>query len=298
VSLDFVPSYATLCTVQGLLVLAPSEPFRLARSSALGLLLPAAMLGLGVGLVNAFSAGADALTTLAAVATPLLAAFCARIRGWPFPWLAAPAVAGLYVYAWRGADSLGRDAAHVVLIGLACLTGAALLASVAPRWALAAGLVLLVVLDIVLVWGDRQVAPTTVALHHAAPPAVAFPGGRATPLPALQDVTFGTALMGWLDLLAPAVLASVLAGTGLVTRAAAAFATAGAGLCWGLLLVLHVTSPIPATVPVLVGLAVALAIERSREVTPGDSDRRETRRGGRLARLLDDRPEGELEPLR
>jgi hypothetical protein len=262
VHLAFVPSYAVLCVVQGLLVLAPWRPFRLARSNLLGLLLPAALLGAGVGVVNAFSAGADALTTLAAVATPLLAAFCGRARGWSLPWASAAVAAGLYGYAWRGGHTIGTETAKLVLISLACLTGAAVVASVAPKRALALGVVLLVVLDVVLVWGDRQVAPTTVALHHAVAPRVGLPGERATPLPSLQDITFGSAIMGWLDILAPAVLSCLLTGTAVRIRAAAAFATTGAALCWSLLLVLDVTSPIPATVPVLVGLAAALGAER------------------------------------
>lgn len=270
VHLAFVPSYAVLCVVQGLLVLAPWRPFRLARSSLLGLVLPAALLGAGVGIVNAFSAGADALTTLAAVATPLLAACCSSVRGWPLPLASVVASAGLYGYAWRGGHTIGTEAAKLVLISLACLTGAALVASVARRRALAAGLVLLVVADIVLVWGDRQVAPTTVALHHAVAPRVGLPGAHPTPLPSLQDITFGTAIMGWLDILAPAVLSCLLAGAALRTRGVAAFATIGAALCWSLLLILHVTSTIPATVPVLAGLAVALVAGRWR--APADPE--------------------------
>lgn len=274
--LDFVPSYAVLCVVQGLVVLAPWRPFRLARSSLLGLLLPLALLGAGVGIVQGFSRGADALTTLAAVATPLLAAIVARVRGWPFPWLAVPVAAASYVYAWRGGKSLGVDAAEVVLIACACLTGAALIGALAPRRALAAGLVLLVVLDVVLVWGDRQVAPTTVALHAAHPPALGLPGVRAVPLLSLQEIHFGSALMGWLDLLAPAVLASLVPSGRTRVRVAAALATTCAALLWGLLLFLDATDLVPATVPVLAGLAVVAALEWS--AVPA-SDRR-------LARLF------------
>jgi hypothetical protein len=292
--LAFVPSYAVLCIVQGLLVVAPWRPFRIARSSVLGLLVPAALLGAGVGIVNAFSAGAGAMTTLAAVATPLLAAFCGPVRGWRFPWATAVVAAGLYGYAWRGGHTLGTEGAKLALISLACLTGAALVASVAPKRALALGLVLLVILDVALVWGDRQVAPTTIALHQAHAPRVGLPGAHAVPLPSLQDITFGTALMGWLDVLAPAVLSCLVAGAALQTRAIAALATTGAALCWSLLLVLHVTNLVPATVPVLVGLAAALASERS--------DRLRRALGGSSAarapsRLLDERPDGSLEPL-
>jgi hypothetical protein len=103
--------------------------------------------------------------------------------------------------------------------------------------------VLLVVLDVILVWGDRQVAPTMNALQAAAPPAL----GR--PLPELQQVDFGSATMGWLDLGAPALL-----GLLVQRRAAAGVATGLAAGLWGLLLL--ATSPIAATPPVLAGLVV------------------------------------------
>jgi len=100
------------------------------------------------------------------------------------------------------------------------------------------------VLDIVLVWGTAQVGPATTALHHAAVPSAA---GR--PLPRLQDATFGSATMGWLDFAAAALL-------GVVARARlrAAACTGVAAGAWGLLLI--VTPTIPATVPTLAGLLV------------------------------------------
>src|ERR671936_337299 len=82
-----------------------------------------------------------------------------------------------------------------------------------PSW-LTAGLVLLVVLDVILVWGNRQVEPTMTALQTAAPPTI------GPPLPELQQVDFGSATMGWLDLAAPALLGLLVVG-----RAAAALAT-------------------------------------------------------------------------
>ncbi|MFN8187258.1 MAG: hypothetical protein U0R69_09270 [Gaiellales bacterium] len=261
-SLDFVPSYVVLCLVQGLLVLASWRPFRVARSSLLGLVLPVAMLAAGVGIVRAFSGGADALTTLAAVATPLLAALVGRLRGWRLAWLYPPAAIGLYVIAWRNQDTLLADAAGVLLIAAACLTLAAAFSSVAPARALAIGIMLLVVLDVILVWGNRQIEPAMLTLHEAAPPTVALPGGQAVPLPALQEITFGHALMGWLDLLAPALLATLVAGRAWPVRGAVALTVTASALLWGLLLFLDVTSPIPATVPALAGLALVAVLDR------------------------------------
>jgi hypothetical protein len=119
--------------------------------------------------------------------------------------------------------------------------GHRIVGSLAPRPWLVAGLVLLVVLDCVLVWGDRQVEPAMNALQTAAPPTI----GRQ--LPSLQQIDFRDATMGWLDFAAPALL-----GLLVVNRLRAAVATGLAAGAWGLLLL--VTSPIAATPPVLAGL--------------------------------------------
>jgi hypothetical protein len=111
---------------------------------------------------------------------------------------------------------------------------------------------LLVVLDVILVFGTSQVEQTTTTLHSIAPPSIYF-AGSTSHLPALQDVTFGSALMGWLDLLAPALLGMTLVGS--PRRRASAVAITAAALAWGSLLWL--TPEIPATVPVLAGLVVA-----------------------------------------
>jgi hypothetical protein len=227
--------------VQAVLVLAPGRPRRLGSSRLLGLAIPVAALVVGVVVAQA-AGGADFLTALAAVATPLLAAGAGWARGWRLPWLAALCVPPLYAVAWLRPDTWAADAAGVALIAGACLAITGLVAGAAPRPWLTAGLVLLVVLDVILVWGDRQVEPTMTALQAAAPPTV----GR--PLPSLQQIDFGSATMGWLDFAAPALL-------GLLVRrkAAAALATGVAAGLWGLLL--FATSPIAATPPVLAGLA-------------------------------------------
>jgi hypothetical protein len=204
------------------------------------LVVPAAALVVGVVVAQA-AGGADFLTALAAVATPLLAAGAGWARGWTRPWLPAVLVPPLYAVAWLRPDGLVADAAGVALIAGACLAITGLAAAVAPPSWLTAGLVLLVVLDVILVWGDRQVEPTMTALQAATPPKL----GR--PLPELQEVDFGSATMGWLDFAAPALLGLLVA-----RRLAAAFATGVAAALWGLLL--FATSPIAATPPVLAGL--------------------------------------------
>ena len=148
-----------------------------------------------------------------------------------------PLAAALWVVAWR-TDGLVAQAASVALIALAAITVARLVARIAPDWSIAAGLVVVATVDVVLVWGVHQVQPATTALHSAPLPSV----------PRLQDATFGSATMGWLDLVAPALLGVVVRA-----RLRGAAATGLAAGAWGLLLA--VTATVPATVPVLAGLA-------------------------------------------
>jgi hypothetical protein len=208
------------------------------------------LLVLGVVLVRDVSNGGRVLTDLASIGTPVAAACCGRLLGWRRWWIAAVGAAVLFVVAWRVGGLVG-DTAGTLLIAGACLSGAALLGRLAGPRELALGLVLLVVLDVVLVFGTSDVTRTTVTLHAVPPPSV----GGSKPLPALQDVTLGPALMGWLDLLAPAILGVVLAGSR--RRPAAAVAVVVTGIAWGTLL--YTASTIPATVPVLAGLAVGFA---------------------------------------
>jgi hypothetical protein len=260
-------------------VLAPGRPPRLVSSRALGLTIPAAALVAGV-VVAQISGGADFLTALAAVATPLLAAGAGWARSWRRPWLPAICVPPLYAVAWLRPDGLASDAAGVALIAGACLAITGLVAGVAPRSWLVAGLVLLVVLDVILVWGSRQVEPTMNALQAATPPTI----GRR--LPDLQQVDFGSATMGWLDFAAPALL-----GLLVLRRVAAGVATGVAAGLWGLLL--FATSPIAATPPVLVGLVAGRPVGRVRRArfelrgtTCSDARRAEGQRGEHRPRAL------------
>jgi hypothetical protein len=248
VGVGVVPSYAVLALVQGALVLAPGGRRRLGSSRAFGLAVPAGALVVGVAIARE-AGGAGILTALAAFATPLLAAAAGWARGWRRPVLPALAAPALYLLAWLRPGTLAGEAAGVALIAGACLAVTGALAASAPERWLVVGLVMLVLADLVLVWGEPQVGPAMNALSAARPPAL----GR--PLPALQQVQLGSVTMGWLDLAAPALL-GLLAHR----RARAAAATAVAAGAWGLLLV--VTSPIAATPPVLAGLAAGRAPRR------------------------------------
>jgi hypothetical protein len=218
---------------------------------AIGLLVPGAALVVGVAIARA-SSGAVFLADLAAIASPVLAASAGFMRRWRHPWLPLLVVPPLYAVAWFWPQSLVGQGASVAVIAGACLAVAGAVAGLAPpRW-IAVGLVGLVVLDCVLVWGDRQVGPAANALQAATPFALF---GHA--LPSLQQAQFGSVQLGWLDLAAPALLGLV------VERRLAAFAaTAAAAGLWDLLF--FVTPLIAATPPVLAGLAVG----RVRAPTP------------------------------
>lgn len=239
------------------------------------LAVPAALLGAGVLIINVVPQGPHWLARLATFGTPVLAAAGGLFKGSPRWWLWPPAAAGLWLLAWL-AGGLLQDAAGVTLIGGACLAAASAIAVVAPAWSVRAGLVALAVLDVILVWGTPSVQQATTTLEN-----VPAPHAAGMSLPVLQQATFGSALMGWLDLLAPALLGVVVAGR---RKVAAAVATGVAAGLWGLLLL--TTSEVAATVPVLAGLALASAHARRRRLghplepaRAGGGPRRD-RRGG------------------
>jgi hypothetical protein len=215
-------------------VLVPRRRRAEGRRTWLGVLLPALALAAGVAVIRGVSGGPHALALAGAVAAPALAAAGPR---------RAPFAVALWLVAWL-AHGLVAEAAGVALIALAAVTIAELAARVAPRTALAAGIVALSILDVVLVWGTPQVGPASSVLHG-----VALPSAAGHPIPRLQDVTFGSATMGWLDLVAPA-----LVGVAVRFRWRAAATTGLAAGAWGLLLL--ATSTVPATVPALAGLIV------------------------------------------
>ncbi|HKT45439.1 MAG TPA: hypothetical protein VJQ85_11605 [Gaiellaceae bacterium] len=254
---------------------APARHARARGRSWLWLAVPAALLAAGVAIIDLVPHGPRALALLATFGTPLLAASGGIFRGSPRWWVWPPVAAGLWFAAWL-ASGLVRDAAGLALIAGACLAAASAVAAVSPAWSVRAGLVGLAALDIVLVWATTGVREATDALQ-----AVALPHAAGTPLPDLQQATFGSAVMGWLDLLAPALLGVVVAGQ---RKLGAATVTGLAAGAWGLLLL--TTSEVAATVPVLAGLAFAAAHARRRRLRhPLESARarggsRGDRRGG------------------
>ena len=230
---------------------APARQARTRGRSWLWVAVPAALLGGGVLIIDLVPRGPHALALLATFGTPVLAATGGLFRGSSRWWLWPPVAAALWITAWL-AHGLVQDAAGVSLIAGACLAAASAAAAVAPAWSIKVGLVALAALDVVLVWGTTGVQEATNALQG-----VALPHAAGTPLPSLQQATFGSAVMGWLDLLAPALLGVVVVGR---TKLGAAVVTGIAAGLWGLLF--YVTSEVAATVPVLAGLAFAAADAR------------------------------------
>ncbi len=248
-------TFAVLCLVQGALVAAPWRcAVRRGRSRLVGIGIPIAVFFIGLAATRGADWATEAVSHLATFGTPVAAACVGVLWGWRAPWVSIVAAPVAWVVAWR-VDGLVGDAASVALIGTACLALAAVLARFTPPGALAAGLVVLAVVDSILVFTD-QVRPGTQALHAVVPPAL---GG--TPLPALQDATFGRSLFGWLDILAPALGATLLAGMPR-RRAVAAVLTAIAALALGFLLA--VTRQVPGTIPPLVAVLAWAMSSRAR----------------------------------
>jgi hypothetical protein len=211
------------------------------------------LLGAGVLIIDLVPQGPRALALIATFGTPLLAAAGGIFRGSSRWWLWPAAAVGLWLAAWL-AGGLVRDAAGITLIALACLAAASAAAIVAPAWSIRAGLVALAALDIVLVWGTPSVQQASNTLETTP-----VPHAAGMSLPSLQQATFGSALMGWLDLVAPALLGVVVAGR---RKTAGAAIVGVAAYLWGYLLFTHTTNEVAATVPVLAGLAFAAADAR------------------------------------
>jgi hypothetical protein len=266
--LPFAVSIGCLSLAQAAVVAAPRRrPFaelpRL-RSRWWAAVLPLSIAAVVFG-IRASGATADALTYLALIAVPPLAAVALAfaVRG-ARPAL-APAVVPLFVIAWAARQSLVGEAAALLLAALSCVTLAGLLAELAPaRW-LKAGIVVMALIDTALVVADLLQAPNRV-LDAAAPGAG---------LPQLQRVAFGSALMGYGDLFIAATLGAVLAASWPVQRRAALLAGAIA-LLFDLLF--FVATELPATVPVAAALIV---VERSARA----GERRRAGRRNQPARL-------------
>jgi hypothetical protein len=262
---SFALSYAALCVAQGVAVVAPGAGrfpvLRRLGSRGWAALPLAAIVGTVFG-VGAASGTADVLTYLALVTTPPLAAvalgYAMRRSRWPLVLLVVPAVGA----AWALRGSLIGETASLLLVGAACVTLATLLTAVAPAAWLKAGLLVMAAADTVLVVDQLLQAPNAV-LNAAAP------GGG---LPQFQRVVLGSAVMGYGDLFAAALLGALLARRASL-QLRSALVTTGLALAFGCLF--FFVDTLPATVPV----AGALIVSEIREASLGPARLRSAGRG-------------------
>jgi hypothetical protein len=252
--LAFAPSIAILSLVQASLIAVPSPTalpiaHRLA-SRWWALTLPGSVVVVIAGI--AIDPGlADALTYLALVAVPVLAAFAlAAVVTGAKPSFAAATVP-LFVVACGPLGSLVGQAAALVLTALACLMlGSLVVAFVPARW-LKLGIYAMAIVDTCLVAADLLQSPNGV-LNAAAP---------AAGLPQLQFAQFGSAVLGFGDLFIAGVLGALLANQrALQLRAAGIAAT----LALAFDLLFFLVAELPATVPIALALAVLELSERGR----------------------------------
>jgi hypothetical protein len=256
VDLPFWFSIGVLSLVQSAVVAAPVDRHSLgwlerwrSRSWAL---IPAGSVLLFVVVVGAVGGeSAEALTYLALIAVPLLAAVAlafltARARP-----LHALLVAPLFALAWADGGALLGQLAALVLTALSCVTLGLVIACVTPKKALAIGIVAMALVDSALVISDLLQRPNS-ALNAAHP---------AASLPRLQAAMFGSAVMGYGDLFVAGALGGLLAvhASTRQQRTGAAL-VAVLALCFDLLF--FAVDELPATVPVALALVLLASWQR------------------------------------
>jgi hypothetical protein len=247
VTLPFWISDVGLVAAQAVTVALPASPrLRLLERLRSGwwALVPLGSIVVVIFGIQAASQSANALTYLALIAVPPLAAVAlggfAR-RGRP---LHALAVIPLFALAWADRHGLAGEAAGIALSILACVTLGVLLAKVAPLNWLKVGIVLMSIGDTILVIAQQLQAPNN-ALNAAAP---------GLGLPQLQRELFGSAVMGFGDIFIAAVFGAVLAAQGR-RQGGPARLTLVIALLFDLLF--FATDLLPATVPVALALIVS-----------------------------------------
>jgi hypothetical protein len=266
---SFAVSIAVLSLVQAAVIALPRAGSMLSLDRLYGrwwALVPPASIVVVIALVGAYAGSADALSYLALVAVPPLAAvaLAALINGARPP--LALAVVPLFALAWWLSGTLAGQSAALLLTALACVTlGVLLAAVVAPRW-LRLGIYAMAIVDTCLVAADLLQGPNSV-LVAAGPPAE---------LPRLQAVYFGSATMGFGDLFIAATAGAMLARQ---RRSQLEAALLAAALALGFDLLFFAVDLLPTTVPIAVTVALLELRERRRRVRTGG-------RGDRLMRGL------------
>ena len=253
--LPFWLSIAALSLIQGVLVLVPGTaqaPAFLRLRGRMWALIPAgSVIGFVLIASAAQHASSQGLTYLALIAVPPLAALAlgvlARGARPAWAWLVLP----LFALAWADRGGLAGEGAALALSALSCVSLGVLLAAVTPALWLGAGIIAMAIADTVLVVSDLLAKPNN-ALNAAHPVAG---------LPRLQSEVFGSAVMGYGDLFAAAVLGALLAASiGRSGQRLGGLLTALFALALDLLFFL--INELPATVPVALALIVVMLTRR------------------------------------
>jgi hypothetical protein len=251
---SFAVSIAFLSLVQAAVIALPGAAPRFAGGwirSRWWALVPPASIVVVIALVGVYASSADALSYLALVAVPPLAAIALAVlvkRARP---AMALGVVPLFALAWALSGSLVGETAALALTALACVTlGVILAAVVAPRW-LRYGIYAMALVDACFVAADLLQAPN----------ATLVAAGPAAELPRLQAVYFGSATMGFGDLFIAATVGALFARQGRPQLEAAVLA---AVLGLGFDLLFFAVDLLPTTVPIAVTLALLEARDRRR----------------------------------
>jgi hypothetical protein len=266
VALPFIPSDAGLLALQASVVAAPRPAPKLALFERLRgpvwAIVPVASIVVVVFAIRFLSDTATALTYLALVAVPPLAAaalaWAIRSRHPVSRERIAASVAitaALFAAAWIWHHSLVGGAAASILSALSCVTLAVLLAAVAPPKWLKLGIIAMAAADVWLVVSDLLQSPNAALV-------AAHPAGN---LPQLQSELFGTVSMGYGDLFVAALLGAVLAANRR-RQLEAAVLTLGLAAVFDLLFL--TVSELPATVPVAAALVILEVRDRVRKPHP------------------------------
>ena len=247
----YTPEYAVLILVQAAAVVLPrpvATISTLRRHTLLGLLPLAAIGGLVVAMAS-YGPLVGRLVDLAAIGTPfaMLLGVVAYRGSWV--WLAPVAVPAYWI-AWKHPGGTWADLSIDVLILGGGATLGWLTSAVAPRVALAAGIVLATIVDVYQVLVSKQVQVVSDALEAAAPP---------NGLPHLQEAQLHGSTLGWGDVYLAALLGTLVAHSRR-TRLLAAAALCLAGLVEGF--AFDYTDTLPATVAVAVALLAACLADR------------------------------------
>jgi hypothetical protein len=261
-ALGFIPSDAAMLCVQAGAVLAPRRPPEvswLRRLAGPGwAIIPIASIVGVIFAIRYLSSTATALTWLALIAVPLLAA---AALGWGMrgsrPWAALLAIP-MFALAWVEKTTLVGEGCATLLSALSCVTLGVLLAAVTPpRW-LKLGIIAMSVADVWLVASDLLQSPNNTLVA-----AVPLPGSGLK-LPQLQSELFGSVSMGYGDMFVAGVFGAILAREGRQQWPMALLTLVLAG---AFDLLFFFVGELPATVPVALALIVGEVWRRRGRLT-------------------------------